>query len=156
VAIACANEALVPDGAARPRPARFLLDTSVWVRLDARPVAERCLPLIRRGLAATCSIVDLAVLYSARTPAGYGATRADRALALEQLAVEQPVLDRAVEVQAALAERGEHRGASLADLIIAATAERANVTVLHYDADYDLIASVTGQQVDWVVPRGSL
>ena len=59
-------------------------------------------------------------------------------------------------MQAALAERGEHRGASLPDLIIAAAAERAGVTVLHYDADYDLIASVTGQPVDWVVPRGSL
>jgi predicted nucleic acid-binding protein len=136
--------------------ARFLLDTSAWSRLAAAPVAERCLPLIRRGLVATCSIVDLQVLYSARTPASYDATRADRALALELLVVEQPVLDRAVEVQAALADRGEHRGASLPDLIIAATAERAQVTVLHYDAGYDLIASVTGQPVDWVVPRGSL
>ena len=114
------------------------------------------MPLIRSGLVATCSVVDLEVLYSARSPASYAATRADRALALELLAIEQPVLDRAVEVQAALAERGEHRGAALPDLIIAAAAERAGVTVLHYDADYDLIASVTGQPVDWVVPRGSL
>jgi len=124
--------------------------------MDAAPVAERCLPLVRRGLVATCSIVDLEVLYSARSPAHYGATRADRALALELLPIEQPVLDRAVEVQAALAERGEHRGASLPDLVIAAVAERARVTLLHYDADYDLVASVTGQPVDWVVPRGSL
>ncbi len=136
--------------------ARFLLDTSVWARLNAAPVAARCLPLIRRGLVATCSIVDLEVLYSARSPDSYRATHADRGLALELLAIEQPVLDRAAEVQAVLAERGEHRGASLPDLIIAAAAERASVTVLHYDADYDLIASVTGQPVDWVVPRGSL
>jgi predicted nucleic acid-binding protein len=136
--------------------ARFLLDTSAWARLDAAPVAARCMPLIRAGLVATCSVVDLEVLYSARAPASYGATRADRAMALELLAIEQPVFDRAVDVQAALAERGEHRGASLPDLVIAATAERAGVTVLHYDADYDLIASVTGQPVDWVVPRGSL
>jgi predicted nucleic acid-binding protein len=136
--------------------ARYLLDTSAWARIEAAPVAKRCLPLIRGGLVATCSIVDLEVLFSARSPDSYRATRADRALALELLGVEQPVLDRAVEVQAALAERGEHRGASLPDLIIAATAERAEVTVLHYDADYDLIAGVTGQPVDWVVPRGSL
>jgi predicted nucleic acid-binding protein len=81
--------------------------------------------------------------------------RADRALALELLPIEQPV-DRAVEVQAALARRGEHRGASLPGLIIAAAAERAGVTVLHDGADYGLIASVTGPPVDWVVPRGSL
>lgn len=136
--------------------ARFLLDTSAWARLDAAPVAARCMPLIRSGLVATCSVVDLEVLYSARSPASYSATRTDRALALELLAIGQPVFDRAVEVQAALAERGEHRGATLPDLVVAAAAERASVTVLHYDAGYDLIASVTGQPVDWVVPRGSL
>lgn len=136
--------------------ARFLLDTSAWARLGAAPVAARCVPLIRSGLVATCSVVDLEVLYSARSTASYAATRADRALALELLPIEQPVLDRAVEVQAALAARGEHRGASMPDLIIAAAAERAGVAVLHYDAGYDLVASVTGQPVDWVVPRGSL
>jgi predicted nucleic acid-binding protein len=136
--------------------ARFLLDTSAWARIDAAPVAARCIPLIRAGLVATCSIVDLEVLYSARSPTSYAAVRSERALALELLAIEQPVLDRAIEVQAALAERGEHRGASLPDLVIAAAAERARITILHYDADYDRIASVTGQPVEWVVPRGSL
>ena len=136
--------------------ARFLLDTSAWARIDAAPVAERCLPLIRAGSSrpARSSTSRCCTARARRT--SYAATRTDRALALELLAIEQPALDRAVEVQAALAERGEHRGASLPDLIIAATAERAGVTVLHYDADYDLIASVTGQPVDWVVPRGSL
>lgn len=136
--------------------AHYLLDTSVWARIDAPPVAERCLPLIRAALVATCSIIELEVLYSARTPAAHAAARSERELALELLPIEQPTLDRAVCVQAALAERGQHRGAPLPDLIIAATAERGNVTVLHYDADYDLIASVTGQRVEWVVPRGSL
>jgi len=28
--------------------------------------------------------------------------------------------------------------------------------VLHYDADYDRIAGVTGQAVEWVVERGSV
>lgn len=136
--------------------ARFLLDTSAWARLGAAPVAERCLPLIRAGLIATCTIVDLEVLYSARSPSSYAATRQERDLALELLAIDQPTLDRAVEVQAALAAGGEHRGASLPDLVIAAAAERAQVTVLHYDADFDLIASVTGQPVEWVAPRGTL
>ncbi len=40
-------------------------------------------------------------------------------------------------------------------LLIAATAERRRVTVLHYDHEYDLIASVTGQEVHWIVPRGT-
>lgn len=54
-----------------------------------------------------------------------------------------------------LAAKSAHRGAALPDLLIAATAERHGVTVLHYDHEYDLIAMVTGQAVRWVVPRGT-
>ena len=49
-----------------------------------------------------------------------------------------------------------HRHFSLPDLIIAATAELNGATVLHYDADYDRIAAVTGQPTEWVAPKGSL
>jgi predicted nucleic acid-binding protein len=44
---------------------------------------------------------------------------------------------------------------SVSDLVIAATAERSGATVLHYDGDYDMIASVTGQPMRWVVPAGT-
>lgn len=56
--------------------------------------------------------------------------------------------DRAAEVQALLADRGQHRAPSLPDLLIAATAELASLTVLHLDKDFDLIAEVTGQPVE--------
>ena len=56
--------------------------------------------------------------------------------------------DRAVEVQSALAERGQHRGPSIPDLLIAATAELAELTVLHVDKDFELIAQLTGQRVE--------
>jgi predicted nucleic acid-binding protein len=65
------------------------------------------------------------------------------------------VWQRAIEVQAELAHTSTHRGAALPDLLIAATAERDGVAILHYDHEYDLIASVTGQPVEWVVPRGT-
>lgn len=44
---------------------------------------------------------------------------------------------------------------SLPDLIIAAVAERNDLDVLHYDHNYENIAAVTGQRVEWVVPRGA-
>lgn len=50
---------------------------------------------------------------------------------------------------------GNWRALSVADLVIAATAERHGVTVLHYDGDYDMIAAVTGQPTEWVVPPGT-
>jgi predicted nucleic acid-binding protein len=58
------------------------------------------------------------------------------------------VEDRAVEVLALLADRGQHRAPSLPDLIIAAVAELAGLTVLHLDQDFDVIAKVTGQPVE--------
>ncbi|WP_459549001.1 PIN domain-containing protein [Nocardia sp. X0981] len=63
--------------------------------------------------------------------------------------------DRAAEVQSLLVERGNWRALSVADLIIAAVAERNHATVLHYDGDYDMIAAVTGQPTKWVVPAGT-
>jgi predicted nucleic acid-binding protein len=72
------------------------------------------------------------------------------------VAIDQATLDRAQSVHETLAERGQHRGAAIADLIIAAAAELAGLTVLHYDADFDLIATVTRQPVQWVVPAGSV
>ena len=56
--------------------------------------------------------------------------------------------DRAVAVQMMLAERGLHRAASIPDLLVAATAELAGLTVLHVDKDFELIAEVTGQPVE--------
>ena len=56
--------------------------------------------------------------------------------------------DRAVDVLTLLADRGQHRAPSIPDLIIAATAELAGLTVLHLDKDFDVIAQVTGQPVE--------
>jgi predicted nucleic acid-binding protein len=70
--------------------------------------------------------------------------------------MDQAVLDRAVEVQDVLADRSQQRGAKIADLLIAAAAEAAGLVVLHYDHDFDLIAGVTGQPVEWIVPAGSV
>ncbi len=59
--------------------------------------------------------------------------------------------DRAVEVQLSLADRGHHRAASIPDLLVAAIAELAQLTVLHVDKDFDLISQVTGQPVERLV-----
>ncbi len=56
--------------------------------------------------------------------------------------------NRAVEVQALLAERGQRRASSVPDLILAATAELAGLTVLHLDQAFDVIAEVTGQPTE--------
>jgi hypothetical protein len=73
-----------------------------------------------------------------------------------RVAVTAAVCERALAVQGLLAGRGQHRAASIPDLLVAAAAEAAGLVVLHYDADFDALAAVTGQPVQWVVPRGTV
>lgn len=134
--------------------ARYLADTSAWARIRQTAVAERLTPLVELGLVATCGVLDLEMLYSARSGDEHHLIRVQRS-GLEWLAMPDEVWDRAATVQGDLARRGAHRAVSIPDLLIAATAERHGVTVMHYDSDYELIGEVTGQPTEWVVARGT-
>lgn len=135
--------------------ARYLADTSALARLDLPVVDTALSPLIEAGQIATCEMVELEVLFSARSRDDYARRQRQLRDGFEALAMPDEVWQRALEVQATLAGKSAHRGVALPDLLIAATAERHRVTVLHYDHDYDVIASVTGQSCHWVVPRGT-
>jgi predicted nucleic acid-binding protein len=65
---------------------------------------------------------------------------------------------RALDIYETLAHQGglHHRRVTRSDLLIAAAAESAGIAVLHYDADFDVIAEITGQPTRWIAPRGSL
>lgn len=136
--------------------ASHLIDNSVITRAHKPPVAAALDPKVLEGRLASCSITDLEQLYSARNSEEHRARRADIQLRYVRVPIDQLTFDRAVEVQSLLANKGQHRAASIPDLVVAAAAEHAGLTVLHYDADFELIASVTGQSTEWVVPRGSV
>lgn len=132
-----------------------LADTSVVNRFSEPAVAAALGDDVVAGRVALCAPVTFEVCYSARNAAELVAMR-DALGALPSVPMRQATFERALEVQVALAERGAHRAASLVDLLVAAAAEAHDLTVVHYDADFDLIASVTGQAVDWVVPAGTI
>lgn len=134
--------------------ATYLADKSALARLPHGQVAARLGPLLEDGLVATCAIIDLEILFSARSLADYEAVREERE-ALDDVPITPEIMTRSIDVQHALARRGRHR-LPIPDLIISATAEGAELILLHYDADFELIAEVTGQPHEWVVPRGSL
>lgn len=136
--------------------ATHLADKSALARLHHEPVARRLGPMIEAGLVGTCGIIELEVRYSARTHTEYEDVARDRALGYEWFPMTDDVWDRALEVQRDLSSRGELRAVKFPDLLIAATAERHGLAVVHYDADYDRIAAITGQPVGWVVPAGSV
>lgn len=133
--------------------AQYLADKSVLARAHQPAVLAVLGPLVRSGLVATCGIVESEMLFSARNLAEHDETRR-RLRAFEWLTTPDEVWTRTAEVQRALTERGRHRAVPIPDLVIAATAERHGVSVLHYDADFEVIADVTGQPMRWVVPRG--
>jgi predicted nucleic acid-binding protein len=134
----------------------FLADKSALTRRDTRPeVREALEPLLVAGEIATCGMVDLELLYSAASRATYRAL-AEALRGMPRVPVEEAGVRRALKVQAMLAERSQHRAVPLPDLLVAACAEQAGLAVLHYDADFDRIAELTGQATQWIVPRGSV
>lgn len=136
--------------------ARYLADKSALARLHHPPVFAVMAPLIEAGLIATCPMIEFEMLWSTRSPGEFAAVRSDRSLGYEWLAIEDGDWRRALDVMAELWSGGLMRSVPLPDLIIAATAERHGVEVLHYDADFERVAGITGQLVQWVVPAGTV
>lgn len=131
-----------------------LLDTSVLTRLREPSVRGVVEPLATIGRAARAGISDLEIGYSGRNASEWDElVGALDAFVLVEITAEH--IRRALQVQRLLAADSQ-RGRKIPDLLVAAAAEDAGNTVLHYDADFDLIASVTGQACQWVVPPGSI
>jgi predicted nucleic acid-binding protein len=126
----------------------WLIDKSALVRLAASPDAAEWAGRIERGLVRITTVTRLEVGYSARS--GPDLRTGFQKPPLSSMPVEYltpAIEDRAVEVLTLLADRGQHRAPSVPDLIIAATAELAVLTVLHLDKDFEVIAGITGQPV---------
>jgi predicted nucleic acid-binding protein len=127
----------------------WLIDKSALVRLATSPDADTWRERVERGLVRVTSLTMLEVGFSARSAA-------ERRTLLDQPPVSfMPVEyltsrteDRALEVQGLLADRGLHRAPSVPDLLLAATAELSQLTILHVDKDFELIAGVTGQPAE--------
>lgn len=136
--------------------AHWLIDKSALWRAEHVGVRAVLGPRVNRRLVAVCMPTELEIGYSARSGQDYALMRERLVDELTYVGMSDRAQRRAREVQAALVERGQHRSVGVADLLIAATAEIERLTVLHYDADFDLIAEVTGQPTEWIVPKGSI
>jgi predicted nucleic acid-binding protein len=141
---------------ASPRPSRvYLIDTSAQARIKNPSVARVIGGLVLDRGAATCFTVDLEAGYSGRNHDDLVTIAHRRRELYVNLPITEAIADRAREVQLRLAARGHHRAAGVIDLITAAIAEHHGAVILHYDADFEHIADVTGQPQAWVVPRGT-
>jgi len=127
----------------------WLIDKSALVRLAASSDSAAWADRIQRGLVRISTLTRLEVGFSARSASELRQSTVRSPLASMPVEYLTPMIeDRAVSVQLALADIGRHRAPSIPDLLIAAAAESAGLTVLHLDKDFDIIAEITGQPVE--------
>ena len=135
---------------------RYLADKSALARLHLPAVREELEPLMVRALVGICGVTELEMLYSARNIQERARVKEQLEASLDRIDTPEDIWDRAAEIQEALTEQAQHRSASIADLIVAATARDRGLEILHYDRDFDTIARFTEQPARWIVPAGTV
>jgi predicted nucleic acid-binding protein len=141
--------------------ARYLADTSAWgiARRGSVPSLVRAsfANLLVTGQVVTCGAVIWELLHRADNAVEY-ATRRGELEQLDQAPFSEADWPRVLDIGQRLAGKGGslHRAPSLTDAVVAVAAQRADLTVLHYDKDFDLIAEVTGQPCEWIAPKGTV
>jgi len=124
----------------------WLIDKSAIGRLHLAVDADGWADRIERGLVRISTVTRLEIGFSARSGADHRSLFTEPPITSMPIEYLTPMIeDRAVEIQAALAERGQHRAPSIPDILIAASAELAELTLLHMDKDFELIAALTRQ-----------
>ncbi|GAB3767107.1 PIN domain nuclease [Microlunatus parietis] len=131
-------------------PALYLIDTSGLFRILQAKLRQAWSDQLAAGIIATCPVVEMEFLYSARSLAD----RLEKIRLLHEVFGWVPMphnaWERAQEVQQLLTESGQHRSAGPIDLLIAATAERERLTILCDDKDFRTVAKITGQPIKLV------
>jgi predicted nucleic acid-binding protein len=127
----------------------WVIDKSALVRLAESPDVEKWADRIDRGLVRITTVTRLEIGYSARSAAQARSAFSTPPISAMPVEYLTPAIeDRALEVRLMLAGRGHHRAPSIPDLLIAAAAELAGLTILHLDKDFELIAALTGQPAE--------
>lgn len=134
---------------------KYLVDTSVWNRAIQPAVGELLVGIGAENRISTCASVIMEYLYSARDLAGYKAM-SDDFLGVEEIFLNRRITVRAREIQAALVAKSQHRGPGPVDLLIAACADVAGDTVLHYDRHFEVIGDAAGVAHQWAAPAESI
>lgn len=123
--------------------------------MDNAAVSSVLEPLITHGLVATAAPLDYEALYSAQSQGEYEQLWRDRELAYEYLHTDDEHWQAALNIQRTLAQTGRWRAIKIIDLLVAVLAEAHNLTVMHYDSDFEIASQVLNFNHQWVVPRGT-
>ncbi len=136
--------------------ARYLVDTSAAARMNSPMVELAVGPIIAAGVVATTAVLDYESFYSARSPRELAQLRIERRATFEYLPTHDEHWKLALHAQFRLAESGRHRSVGIADLLTATIAEAHQLTVIHYDSDFETAATVLDFEHRWVAEPGTL
>jgi predicted nucleic acid-binding protein len=149
-----------PEAEVEPPPLAgpALLDTGVWTWVRDRRFPQLASWFNAQVAAGRVLVCDLVVLELIRLTPNEARARevAGRLEAFESVPMPAALWRRARELQVALAANGDHRRVPPVDLLIGCAAEMANVPLVHYDRDYERLASVSALEHHWLVPDGTL
>ena len=119
----------------------FLIDSSLWIEYlrpkGSKTIKARVREALQREEALTCGIVIVELLRGARVEKDYLDLQ-DSMFSLPMVLMDEPVFERAARWGFELDRKGKL--VSTTDLLIASAAHQ-QVTVLHNDSDFELIAS---------------
>jgi predicted nucleic acid-binding protein len=134
-----------------------LVDTSALARIVDKPaVRERWSDHLEQGVVAICDITELEFHYSARSLADRLQMQDQIKALFNWIPTPDAVFSRAHRIQRLLTEKGLHRSGGAVDLVLAATAELSGLTLLHYDRDFETIATVCDLTTAWLAEPGSV
>lgn len=135
----------------------LLADTSAWTHAHHTAVRDEWAAALANDQIATCPIVELEILFSARNGDNFDQVSNDLAQ-LRSIPIKRSVTNAARQAMRDLAHvhAGYHRSVKIPDLLIAACAHDVATGVLHYDEDFDRLADVLNFESRWIAPRGSL
>jgi predicted nucleic acid-binding protein len=127
--------------------AGHLIDTSALARVLLRQNTAQWDDTIAADLVAICDLTEPEDLYSARSATDHARLKSALDAHYAWCPIPDGVYRRSRVIQEQLTAKGEHRSAGPVDLLVAAAAEEAGLTLLHDDRDFETIARTTGQPV---------
>lgn len=136
--------------------AEFLIDNSALNRIQIPEFEKVLRPLLEKGLLATCGALEVEALYSAKNQDDYDRLVRQRGAILQYIDTSENDWQTALRIQRELTKKAQHRGPRVPDLIISAVAINNDLTLLHYDSDFDRIREIFGGKIEWVVPKGTV
>ncbi|MEU6864895.1 PIN domain nuclease [Streptomyces sp. NPDC046876] len=134
----------------------YLIDTSAVHRITLPGPFATWRPVLAAGRIGMCTATEVEALYSARSAAQYAAMRQAFADLYVWHEIPDDVWSRVLGAQEALAQAGCVRSAGVVDLVVAVTAARHRLTVLHYDRDFETIAKHMDLRTQWLAEPGSI